>query len=72
MSKLQEMVKDREAWCAAVHGVTTSRTQLSNWTITQKLKCTESEGNAAVKSTVSAGNEQKLFCSIKRALIDLF
>ena len=33
-SKLQEMVKDREAWGAAVHGVTKSRTQLSGWTIT--------------------------------------
>ena len=32
LSKLQEMVKDREVWCAAVHGVTKSRTQLSDWT----------------------------------------
>jgi len=30
LSKLQEMVKDREAWCAAVHGVTKNRTQLSD------------------------------------------
>ena len=30
LSKLQEIVKNREAWCAAVHGVSKSQTQLSN------------------------------------------
>ena len=30
LSRLWEMVKDREAWCAAVHWVTNSRTQLSD------------------------------------------
>ena len=30
LSKLQEMEKDREAWCAAVHGITRSLTRLRN------------------------------------------
>ena len=32
LSKLQELVTDREAWCSAVHGVTKSQTQLRDWT----------------------------------------
>jgi len=30
LSELRELVKDREAWCAVIHGVEKSRTRLSN------------------------------------------
>ena len=38
LSKVQEMVEDREAWCAAVYGITKRRIQLSEWTTAWHLK----------------------------------
>ena len=39
LSKLREMVKDREAWLAPIHGVTKSWIWFSNWTATARMMC---------------------------------
>ena len=38
LSRLQELVMNREAWCPAVHGVTKNQTRLSGWTEAQQRK----------------------------------
>ena len=42
LGELRELVMDREVWCAAIHGVPKSRTQLSDW---NELNWTETEAN---------------------------
>ena len=41
LSKLRELLMDRKAWHPAVHGVTKSQTQLSDWTETEHCWCNE-------------------------------
>ena len=37
LSKLWKMVREREAWHAAVHGVSKNQTQVSDWTLTEQI-----------------------------------
>ena len=61
LSKPRELVMDREAWRAAVHGVEKSRTRLSNWTELKSIdkKAAERTEKIALKSSARLLNEEK-------------
>ena len=48
LSELQELVMDREAWSAAIHGVSKSRTRLSDWTELNWTEECSSPGQAQI------------------------
>ena len=57
LSKLQEMVKDREAWRAAAHGVAKSRTRLSDWTTKRGTKFYEGQKHSILRRTSASEAE---------------
>ena len=64
LSKLQELVMDREAWCVAVHGVTKSQTQLSNWT--ELNWAIHYRGTCSIASVMSNDGQAPLFMGFPR------
>ena len=54
LGKLHEIVRDREAWCAAVHGITKSRMRLRNWTVTTTLGSKHIKKNSGLEKNPKA------------------
>ena len=55
LSELREMVMDREAWRAMIHGVTNCQTRLSNWT---ELNWWPLEGKLVKRHEVGDGGQE--------------
>ena len=66
LNELRELVMDREAWCAAIHGITKSRTQLSNWT---ELNWTELKDEAQAGIKIAGRNINNLRYAENTALL---
>ena len=74
LSKLWDMVKDREAWCAIVHGLTKSWIQLSDWTINKLQKGLQAQGLSywarCFETTLDANHPQARHQSLSFTLLN--
>ena len=65
LSELRELVMDREAWRAAIHGVTKSRTRLSDWTeLTDAPETRKKEVLVPVLPLTSCANLERVLSSL--------
>ena len=72
LSKRQEKVNDREAWCATVHGITRSRTGLRDWTTTktsQAVKWLEMESQVVAARRWEEVGTEELFNGYSRSTL---
>ena len=67
LSKLGEMVKDREAWCAVVHGVAKNQTRLSKWTTRKVYQHNEWGQRCRVEESQNQGLVIKKHCGERKS-----
>ena len=60
LSKLQELVMDREAWCAVIHGVPKTQTRLSDWTELTEVTLSSSSTNTKKRQLLGSSRVRVL------------